>query len=450
VREHCRLISVIGMGGIGKTTLVVKLAEQIQDEFEYIVWRSLRNAPVLQELLADVIRFLSNQQETDLPETIDGKISRLLEHLRASRCLLILDNAESILSSDGRAGAYREGYEGYGQLFSCIGETRHQSCLVLTTREKPRGLSYQEGEHFPIHSLRLSGLAQENVQEIFKEKGFTVSADEGQALVEQYAGNPLALKMVATTIQELFDGDIAQFLEQGTVVFGDISNLLDQQFSRLSALEKQTMFWLAINREWVSITELRDDIIPTVSQRALLEALESLQLRSLIEKATPALTQRHSVSFTQQPVVMEYVTERLIEQVCQEISTVEIVFFDRYALMKAQTKDYLRDAQIRLILQPIADRLLAIFGNKESIKNCLIQILSKLRMSSGIAAPTPGSTEALHSSPKPGYAGGNVLNLFWQLQIDSQRFGFLLPNCLASLPSGREFASRQFGEFGFD
>ena len=424
VRERCRLISVIGMGGIGKTTLVVKLAQQIQDEFEYIVWRSLRNAPVLQELLADVIRFLSNQQETELPETIDGKISRFLEHLRTSRCLLIIDNAESILSSDGRAGVYREGYEGYGQFFNCIGETRHQSCLILTTREKPRGLSYQEGEHFPIHSLRLSGLAQENVQEIFKEKGFTVSADEGQGLVEQYAGNPLALKMVATTIQELFDSDIAQFLEQGTVVFGDISNLLDQQFSRLSALEKQTMFCVAINREWVSITELRDDIIPTVSHRALLEALESLQLRSLIEKATPALTQRHSVSFTQQPVVMEYVTERLIEQVCQEISTVEIVFFDRYALMKAQTKDYLREAQIRLILQPIADRLLAIFGNKESIKNCLIQILSKLRIPSGIVAPRPGSTEALPSSPKPGYAGGNVLNLFWQLKIDSSDLDF--------------------------
>ena len=424
VRERCRLISVIGMGGIGKTTLAVKLAEQIQDEFEYLIWRSLRNAPPIQELLADVMSFLSKQQETNLPETIDGKISRLLEHLRASRCLLVLDNAESILSSDGRAGAYREGYEGYGQLLSCIGETRHQSCLILTTREKPRGISYQEGEHFPIHSLRLSGLAQENVQEIFKEKGFTVSVSEGQSLVEQYAGNPLALKMVATTIQELFDGDIAQFLEQGTVVFGDISNLLDQQFSRLSALEKQTMCWLAINREWVSLAQLRDDIIPAVSPGLLLEALESLQLRCLIEKATQPLTQKHSVSFTQQPVVMEYVTERLIEQVCQEISTGETVFFDRYALMKAQAKDYLRDAQIRLILQPIADRLLAIFGNKESIKNCLIQILSKLRMSSEIAAPTPGSTEALHSLQKPGYAGGNVLNLFWQIQIDPSDLDF--------------------------
>ncbi len=415
---RCRLVMLLGMGGIGKTSLAVKLVEQVQEEFDYLIWRSLRNAPPIQELLVDIIRFLSNQQEIDLPETIDSKISRLLEHLRSSRCLLILDNAESILSSNGPAGAYREGYEGYGQLFSCIGETRHQSCLVLTTREKPRGLSYKEGENFPIHSLRLSGLAQENVQEIFNEKGFTVSADEGQALVEQYAGNPLALKMVATTIQELFDGDIAQFLEQGTVVFGDISNLLDQQFERLSAVEKQTMYWIAINREWVSFSELRDDIIPAVGVRSLLEALESLQLRCLLEKATQPLAQKQSVSFTQQPVIMEYVTERLIEQVSQEISSGEIVFFDRYALIKAQAKDYLRYAQIRLILQPIADRLLALFGNKESIKNCLMQILSKLRISSGIATPTASSTAASPSSQKPGYAGGNILNLFWQLQID--------------------------------
>lgn len=409
VEERCRLVVLLGMGGIGKTTLAVKLAEQIQNEFEYLIWRSLRNSPPIQELLADLIRFLSNQQETDLPDTIDGKISRLLERLRTSRCLLILDNAESILSSEGRVGTYREGYERYEQLFKSIGETRHQSCLVLTTREKPKGLSYQEGENLPIHSLRLSGLAQENFEEIFKEKGFTVSANEGKALVEQYAGNPLALKMVATTIQELFNGDVEQFLEQGTVVFGDISNLLDQQFERLSALEKQTMFWLAINREWVTLTELRDDIIPAVPVKSLIEALESLQLRSLIEKATPT----QLVSFTQQPVIMEYVTEKLIENLSQEISTVgEIVFFDRYPLIKAQAKDYLRNAQIRLILKPIIERLMALCGNKNKIKNCLNLILSKLHSS--------GST----SAQQPGYSTGNILNLLGQLQIDASGYDF--------------------------
>jgi WD40 repeat protein/predicted XRE-type DNA-binding protein len=409
VNEHCRLVILLGMGGIGKTTLAIKLAEQIQNEFEYLIWRSLRNAPPIQELLSDLIRFLSQEQETELPETIDGKISHLLEHLRTSRCLLILDNAESILSSNGRVGTYREGYERYEQLLKCIGETRHQSCLVLTTREKPKGLSYQEGENCQIHSLRLSGLTQENVEEIFQKKGLTVSPEEGQTLVEQYAGNPLALKMVATTIQELFAGDIAQFLEQGTVIFGDISNLLDQQFERLSDLEKQTMFWLAINREWVTLPELRDDIIPAVAVKSLLEALESLQLRSLIEKSTST----QLVSFTQQPVIMEYVTERLIDQVCQEMSTTEIVFFDRYPLIKAQAKHYLRHTQIRLILNPITERLLAIFGNKNNIKTSLNQILAKLRSSS--------STEVLQ---RPGYAAGNILNLLGQLQIDTSGYDF--------------------------
>jgi MinD superfamily P-loop ATPase len=35
------------MGGIGKTALSVKLAKEIQSEFEYVLWKSLRNAPLL-------------------------------------------------------------------------------------------------------------------------------------------------------------------------------------------------------------------------------------------------------------------------------------------------------------------------------------------------------------------------------------------------------------------
>ncbi|NES18391.1 MAG: hypothetical protein F6K41_05540 [Symploca sp. SIO3E6] len=397
IDKRCRLLSIIGLGGIGKTSLSVKLAQQVQKKFQYVIWRSLRNAPILPELLADLICFLSNQKKTDLPETIDGKVRRLLEYLKASRCLLVLDNAESILCSNGRAGTYRPGYEGYGQLFSRIGESPHQSCLVLTTREKLREISYQEGKNIPILSFKLSGLAPKNAQEIFQDKYLTITAEQGRALVEQYAGNPLALKIVATIIKQDFDGDITEFLEQGTVFLSDIYNLLDQQFNRLSTVEKQIMFWLAINREWVSRSELREDIIPAVSMRSLLEALESLQLRSLMEN-TPR------VGFTQQPVIMEYVTERLIEQFCQEISTVELDFFDHYPIIKAQTKDYLRNAQISLILQPMAARLLAIYGNKENIKTCLVKILSKLHLAD--------------AQPKPGYAAGNILNLFWQLQID--------------------------------
>ncbi|MHC5756387.1 WD40 domain-containing protein [Nostoc sp.] len=407
VGDRTRLITLQGMGGIGKTALAVKVAENNQDAFEYIFWRSLRNAPPIQNLLLDLIKFLSNQQETNFLNTNEAQLALLMKYLSSSRCLLILDNVETILVGGVTAGNYREGYESYGQLFRCIAEISHQSCLLLTSREKPKGLGLQEGENLPIRSLQVTGLSKLEIHKIFTDKGFSASPEQEQLLTARYSGNPLALKIVANTTQELFAGKLRQFLDCDTAVFGDIWELLDQQCQRLSILEKQVMCWLAINREAVSLAELQEDIVPHISTRELIESLESLKRRSLIETSHHFIN--HNVNFTQQPVVMEYMTEKLVTVVFNEITTGIISIFNSYALIKATAKDYVRDSQFCLLLKPLIDKLVAHFGNKKKLENYLYQFIPNLQN---------------HPSIQPGYAGGNLLNILCHISANLKNADF--------------------------
>jgi WD40 repeat protein len=411
LNEHCQLVALLGIGGIGKTSLSVKFAQQIQDNFEYVIWRSLREAPPVKIILGNLIQFLSDEHQTEgnLPENFSERVSRLLYYLQNNRCLLILDNAESILRSGSRAGLYREGYEEYGELLRRVGEATHQSCLVLTSREKPREIALLEGQALPVRSLTLSGLQVLEGQEILKLKGLSALEDEWKVIIERYAGNPLALKIVATTIQDVFDGNVTDFLQQDMAVFGDIRDILEEQFERLSDLEKDIMYWLAINRESMRLSELRDDIISPVAPAKLLEAVQSLGRRSLIEKATPTLIEKTGSSFTLQPVVMEYVTSRLIESICEEIATQNIDLFRCHALMKATGKDYVKDTQVRLIIKPVIDGLLHTLRSKRNIENQLTQILTKLRETSPL---------------EPGYTAGNILNLLCHLETDLSSYDF--------------------------
>jgi WD40 repeat protein len=419
ITEYCKVVALVGMGGIGKTSLALKLTYQVQGQFEYVVWRSLHNAPPLIDLLENLIQFFSHGQflKADLPDSVDGRISQIIHYLQEYRCLIVLDNTETILQSGAFAGCYREGYEDYGYFIKRVGEVLHQSSLVLTSREKPSEVALLEGDLLAVRSLQLRGLEVVEGQKLFEVKGLYGSKSEFTKVVERYAGNALALRIVATTIKDVFNGDTSEFLKQDMVAFGDICHLLNQQFSRLSDLEKEIMYWLAINREPVLLLELHEDIVSQIPLQKLLEAIESLVRRSLIEKttleqeldSTPTFLKKSAATFTLQPVVLEYVTSRLVELICEEIVTQKINLFRSHALMKATAKDYVRNAQVRLILKPILNKLVSIYRNKKSLENELFQIITKLQEEFPL---------------QPEYTAGNILNLLCQLQTNLRGCNF--------------------------
>jgi hypothetical protein len=178
--------------------------------------------------------------------------------------------------------------------------------LLLTSREKPQGLTPEEGETLPVRCLSLKGIDLAQVQEMLRDKGiFDGTEEQWRTLIEYYAGNPLALKIVAAEIQELFDGNISAFLEyleQKRLVVDELYDLLDQQFNRLSDSEKEVMYWLAIKYHPVNMSELQENILLPNSRPKMPAVWRSLIQRSLIERTTTGLTQ--------EPMVREYIINR--------------------------------------------------------------------------------------------------------------------------------------------
>lgn len=431
LKDRCNLVSILGIGaigktqlsialgrgGIGKTDLSVKLAKGIQDQFDYVIWRSLVNAPKLEKILSEWIKFISDSKEVDLADSIDAQLLELLKYLQEKRCLLILDNVETILRGGNNLGDYKEGYRDFGLLFNSIGTAPHESCLLITSRENPKDIEKLVGNSFPVRCCLLEGLDQLSAREIFGQVGTFEGLDEDWKLLnEHYGGNPLALELVARLVEEDYQGNISYFLENGDKL--DVKNfndVLDWHFDRLSDRELEIAYWLTINREPTSISDLRKDFLGPRKDK-LGGAIRSLRKRIPLEETLLENKQsREDKSYTFQPVLIEYLTNRLIEQVSTEISTdnlKDIRVSNSHALLKALAKNYVREAQVNLLVNPIIEELVSHLGSYKKLESVLVQIISNMQSDFPL---------------KPGYTGGNVLNLLRQLEtkLDGLDFSYL-------------------------
>ena len=280
LQQRCRLITLTGISGIGKTTLAVQLVQQIKDEFDYAVWYTLDEFPTLDKFQSNLIQLFSNSEKQDSSPTNQKRLP-LIKYLQNHRCLIVLDDVHNLFCSGEFAGKYKPECEEYRSLFKQIEKLSHQSCFLLIGWEQPREVTQVKNQNTSIRTLQLKGLDIAAGQEILRDYGLEES-DNTEALIHRYQGNPLWLKSVATLIQDL-GGGVTELLPNDTILLPEeLKDVLQQQFDRLSELEKQVICLLAKESQPIDRAKLlENDIIPASD---LLNALQSLSRRCLIEQ----------------------------------------------------------------------------------------------------------------------------------------------------------------------
>src|SRR5262249_13721716 len=148
LQDRCRMIYLLGMGGIGKSALAIQIMYLLADHFDIVLFRSLRNKPSCEEFLTDCLQVLLAQ--STMPASFEQRKQVFLERFRSCRVLLVLDNIESLLEEGNSKGYLQPEFLDYRQIFRPLTETGHQSCIILSSRLDSRGLRPYTGKHAPI------------------------------------------------------------------------------------------------------------------------------------------------------------------------------------------------------------------------------------------------------------------------------------------------------------
>ncbi|CAH2572583.1 putative WD repeat-containing protein alr2800 [Planktothrix rubescens] len=297
--ENSRIVTVTGLSGMGKTTLARQLIEQIRDNFDSILWRTHRKFPTLNALKTNLIEFFSPTPPTENPSIINYLQSRhsILDDLRSHRCLIILDDFQDTLTPRQFVGNYLSEYQDYGKLLTEIGRSPHNSCLLLLSWEQPIEIANLETENRYCKTLQLQGLGESATQLLADRK--LTDQHKWPELIQLYGGNPLWLNIIASTIKDLFNDSVEQFLSYKTLFLGDLEPLIKQHYQRLSESEQLLMLWLANQDKTVDILSKPTEFS---SDNDFLRAIQSLKKRGLIQQARNNKESYWSL----EPVIKEY------------------------------------------------------------------------------------------------------------------------------------------------
>lgn len=346
---HCRLLTLLGPAGVGKTRLALQVARDqhrrglFADGIVVVSLEALDSAEQLSHAIASAL--------DHVPRGPLDPLEQVMNLLADQRVLLVLDNFEHMMHEAAKVAQL---------LQRCSGIS-----ILVTSRER-LGL---EGEHgYPVAGLPFPGpgtaldeaLASEAVT-LFAQRArrvqphFTVTESNYRDVLEICAivdGLPLGIELASVWLRAMTCGDIARELRQSLDLLTSrdrhisdrhksIRGAFETSWNRLETLHRETLRKLAVFRDGFS-REAASEIA-----RATIPTLASLVDSSLLRIMPNGRFDRH-------PLLYQYIGEKLAEApatqsaVREHHSSYYARLLERNAggLRKSASRDFLSDLDI--------------------------------------------------------------------------------------------------------
>ena len=314
---QCRLLTLVGPGGIGKTRLAIETASHLQHVFTdgvyFIPLAPVNTARLIVPVIADAIGFTFQGANPSDPKT------QLFGYLREKQILLLADNLEHLLIEPGI------------ELLAELLANASQVKLLATSRES-LGLQGEwifEVQGLPIPESRASEENRQNTSvELFLQRarrahvGFNATAEEYPAIIricQLVNGMPLGIELAAAWVRTLSCDEIAKEIERGMDFLSVTTRDLPARHRSMRAVFDHS--WKLLSEEEQAIL-LQLSVFRGGFQREAAEQVAGAKLSTLSTLVTKSLVQRSGDNrYDLHELIRQFAAEQLLNHSKENIAT---------------------------------------------------------------------------------------------------------------------------------